>query len=857
MSPSPHLYSVKSVKLKFEDPTPPCLLFAKVFSLDKSEFLLYYIKWEGNQHHRCPKISVKLVISKKLFRMTRLFFLAAVLAFFHADISLGSWSTPRPVAMTSTDDWAVAATVDDFNRIWTVWYQEEDVGWPNYISVVASYFAEGEWVAPMEILPPSESYGCREYLHPGIANAWSKIWVTFGEAPVPVKGEKQEFFGLNVSYYDCGWSEPFTIDWTGGDWVPLAFSDETNKLFVGYDVWGHSGCPYCNVDLVSCINDTWSTLGTIVGGYCWPGYDTWESNFTHSLAIYDSLVWIAYEYSGCSGGSHYEGGSIVSYDIEDSNVTYYYEIGGMEPDIAADSLGNIWFAFVDTGISIYYRDTSGVWHEDYSITSGGSPSITIDTADQIWIAWSDGAGIYVSHRDSIGWEIPEYISFGIRPETVSDDSGHIWVLWERQGNIYFSTTRQILDPDIIVSDTSHDFGGVSIGDSLDWTFIIENVGDTNLVVGSIVLDNLQFCLVSPSFPQTIIPFDSVEVTTRFKPSTPGIQHCTLTIHSNDPDEGALYIKLKGGIGPEIVLSDTFHYFGNVIVDSSREWSFIIKNRGNINLVIDSLHSTQPVFGVVSPGFPQIVVPDDSMGVTLQFTPQDTGVISGSISIYSSDPINPICNIHLLGRGIMPDIKLSDTLHDFGDVFLGDSAYWHLFIKNRGNADLIADSLVLDNVVFEIVSPLFPDTITPFDSIDVYIRFAPQDTGTEEGLIKVYSNDPDEPLLQVRVLGCGTLGVEEIELKPTVFSMMQNIPNPFVNKTVIKYQLPTDCHVMVKIYDFAGRCVRQLLNANKPSGYYKIIWDGRDNRGKKLPAGIYFCRLEARKFTTTRRLTMLR
>ncbi|TES89701.1 MAG: T9SS type A sorting domain-containing protein [Candidatus Cloacimonadota bacterium] len=93
--------------------------------------------------------------------------------------------------------------------------------------------------------------------------------------------------------------------------------------------------------------------------------------------------------------------------------------------------------------------------------------------------------------------------------------------------------------------------------------------------------------------------------------------------------------------------------------------------------------------------------------------------------------------------------------------------------------------------------------------------------------------------------------------PTVYAVSQNFPNPMKSNTTILYQLPLESFVSLKIYDIAGREVRTLVNRKESFGYKAIKWEGTDNKGRKLPAGVYFYRLKASNYEKVKRLVILR
>lgn len=89
-------------------------------------------------------------------------------------------------------------------------------------------------------------------------------------------------------------------------------------------------------------------------------------------------------------------------------------------------------------------------------------------------------------------------------------------------------------------------------------------------------------------------------------------------------------------------------------------------------------------------------------------------------------------------------------------------------------------------------------------------------------------------------------------KPAEFALKQNYPNPFNPATTIKYELPVDTHVSLKLYDILGKEVLNLVNENKQAGYYQT-----ELSAASLASGVYFYRLQAGGFVQTKKLVILR
>ena len=109
--------------------------------------------------------------------------------------------------------------------------------------------------------------------------------------------------------------------------------------------------------------------------------------------------------------------------------------------------------------------------------------------------------------------------------------------------------------------------------------------------------------------------------------------------------------------------------------------------------------------------------------------------------------------------------------------------------------------------------------------------------------------------------CGSSpGVAEEQLTgpalPRRVALLQNRPNPFSQHTEIRYQIPENGIVSLKVYDLAGRLVRTLVESEQDAGARAVRWDGRDDTESPVPSGIYLYRMKAGGFVSTRKLTLL-
>jgi flagellar hook assembly protein FlgD len=88
--------------------------------------------------------------------------------------------------------------------------------------------------------------------------------------------------------------------------------------------------------------------------------------------------------------------------------------------------------------------------------------------------------------------------------------------------------------------------------------------------------------------------------------------------------------------------------------------------------------------------------------------------------------------------------------------------------------------------------------------------------------------------------------------------MQNHPNPFNPSTEISFVLPQSAHCTIDVYDIAGRRIKTLLNepvaCDEPKS---VIWQGDDAQGNPVASGIYYYKMYAGKYTSTKKMILMK
>lgn len=87
---------------------------------------------------------------------------------------------------------------------------------------------------------------------------------------------------------------------------------------------------------------------------------------------------------------------------------------------------------------------------------------------------------------------------------------------------------------------------------------------------------------------------------------------------------------------------------------------------------------------------------------------------------------------------------------------------------------------------------------------------------------------------------------------TGYALSQNYPNPFNPGTTITYELQKPSEVRLSVFDMLGREVSVLVNEKREPGSYAVKFDGRG-----LSSGVYFYRLHAGDFVSTKGMLILK
>jgi len=120
-------------------------------------------------------------------------------------------------------------------------------------------------------------------------------------------------------------------------------------------------------------------------------------------------------------------------------------------------------------------------------------------------------------------------------------------------------------------------------------------------------------------------------------------------------------------------------------------------------------------------------------------------------------------------------------------------------------------------------------------------------GNKELLKQQFGNQPPAP----------PFIADKILLPNSHKIMSRNYPNPFNPETIIEYSLPKEGPITVCVYNSLGQKIRTLVDELQQAGIHKVIWDGRNDKGKQVTNGIYFYTIISFQLVESEKMLLLR
>lgn len=173
----------------------------------------------------------------------------------------------------------------------------------------------------------------------------------------------------------------------------------------------------------------------------------------------------------------------------------------------------------------------------------------------------------------------------------------------------------------------------------------------------------------------------------------------------------------------------------------------------------------------------------------------------------------------------------------------DLAYFEIFrkdSKDKGYSSLNKDDRLKKSDSFEKYIDEYSRTVLKFNYED-----KPEKDGVYYYIIKAYDSKGGV-IFESDEIKIGISGIKD-------FTLEQNHPNPFNPTTSIRYELTSETHVSLKVYDLIGREITTLVEETQPAGEYTVEFDA--SKYSNLTSGIYFYKLTTDKYSDVKKMIL--
>jgi hypothetical protein len=231
--------------------------------------------------------------------------------------------------------------------------------------------------------------------------------------------------------------------------------------------------------------------------------------------------------------------------------------------------------------------------------------------------------------------------------------------------------------------------------------------------------------------------------------------------------------------------------------------------------------------------------------------------SGQVAYFNSeyDPDVMVAVIdQLLGNAAL--MTIDPTSLDFGSVGVGITEHIFVELANNGSGELRLHDIFTTGGPFTV--NLAELIVPPGGTRTLRVSFLPDQIGPAVGSLVLESNDSVLPFLQVPLYGEGadvsSIGHAEAQSQTV---QLASWPNPFNPRVNIEFILISDGPVQLQVFDLRGMLMRSLLDEDLPAGSHHLLFDGRDDAGRKLATGEYFAVLKTVQGVLRQKMVLMR
>lgn len=277
-------------------------------------------------------------------------------------------------------------------------------------------------------------------------------------------------------------------------------------------------------------------------------------------------------------------------------------------------------------------------------------------------------------------------------------------------------------------------------------------------------DPQYFSLADPETSWTIAPGETLSIPLRFVAQRLGKAHATIvvTVPGGDTERQEIDLHAEGYASSLVAAPNCIH-FGPVSPGQIASGRVIVANGGKTPVTFEgpALVDASGVFAIASvrvngrTGDLTRLEPQEQAEIEVEFAPASIGRFSGSLLLRNDDPVASHLEVCLTGNGGGADIAVAPNPLDFGTVAVGMRVKKSLMVRNAGTSDggpLEVFGATVSGEGFSVSGDM-PFSLEPADAaVPLEVEFEATAAGMMAGTLLIESNDGDQPVLPVPLLG---------------------------------------------------------------------------------------------------------
>ncbi|MFN8519706.1 MAG: choice-of-anchor D domain-containing protein [Chloroflexota bacterium] len=384
------------------------------------------------------------------------------------------------------------------------------------------------------------------------------------------------------------------------------------------------------------------------------------------------------------------------------------------------------------------------------------------------------------------------------PSTVGDHDGSL-VITTNAGN--FSVPLSGVGepgPVLSITPSSHNFGDVTVDHAKTKQFTVANTGTDGLtgLVVTVSGDDLSIVAGDSTCDETtdLDVGGSCVVTVRYQPDEVGDDTGTLAATADGGVADSSNLTGSGVAAKPIVTVDPDeHEFDDVVVGGTPDrQEFEVRNTGDATLTgLDVQLTGAPAFDIVEADSTcddtTTLAPDATCVVTVEFAPGTGGDKTATLKVHSANAGNGTVNVPLSGTALAPELSITPSGYNFGDVTVDHSKSRTFAVANSGTATLTGLDVQVTGDDLSIVADDSDcdetTSLDPGESCQVKVRYQPDEAGDDTGSLDATADDGLSDSATLRGSGVPAKGLVSVTPDEGAFGSVEVETSQVVDFTV--------------------------------------------------------------------------